>query len=125
MWNIVTDSSCDDIRFEEQREDILYQSVPFYLYTDNHEYVDDGNIVIPEMMEDLQKSKTARTSCPSPASFAEAFRKPGDVIAFTISSELSGSFRVPRLPASWSRKKSPESASPSLIRERTDLRLCS
>ena len=34
MWNIVTDSSCDDIRFEEQREDILYQSVPFYLYTD-------------------------------------------------------------------------------------------
>ena len=29
MWNIVTDSSCDDIRFEEKREDILYQSVPF------------------------------------------------------------------------------------------------
>ena len=93
MWNIVTDSSCDDIRFEEQREDILYQSVPFYLYTDTKEYVDDGSISVPEMMEDLKKSKTARTSCPSPASFAEAFRKPGDVIAFTISSELSGSFQ--------------------------------
>ena len=86
MWNIVTDSSCDDIRFEEQRDDILYQSVPFYLYTDTKEYVDDGSISVPEMMEDLKKSKTARTSCPSPASFAEAFRKPGDVIAFTISS---------------------------------------
>ncbi len=93
MWNIVTDSSCDDINFEEQREDILYQSVPFFLYTDRNEYVDDGSIAIPEMMEDMKKSKIARTSCPSPASFAEAFRKPGDVIAFTISSELSGSFQ--------------------------------
>ena len=93
MWNIVTDSSCDDIRFEEKREDILYQSVPFYLYTDQKEYVDDGTVSIPEMMAELQKSKTARTSCPSPAAFAEAFRKPGDVIAFTISSELSGSFQ--------------------------------
>lgn len=93
MWNIVTDSSCDDIRFEEKREDILFQSVPFYLYTDQKEYVDDGTISIPEMMDDLKKSKTAHTSCPSPAAFAEAFRKPGDVIAFTISSELSGSFQ--------------------------------
>ena len=66
MWNIVTDSSCDDIRFEEQREDILYQSVPFYLYTDTKEYVDDGSISVPEMMEDLKKSKTALLRLPLP-----------------------------------------------------------
>ena len=92
MWNIVTDSACDDINFEHSTPDIQYTSIPFTILTDKKEYVDDGSIDIPLLMSEIKKSRTLKTACPSPAAFHEAFSRLGDTLAFTISAALSGSF---------------------------------
>ena len=92
MWNIVTDSSCDDMNFEHSLPEIHYTRVPFLINTDSREYVDDGSVDIQALMADMKHSKVLKTACPSPASWHEAFSRPGDTYAFTISAALSGSF---------------------------------
>lgn len=92
MWNIVTDSSCDDINFEHSSPDIRYSSVPFFIHTDEKNFTDDGSIDIPEMISVMTRSRVAKTACPSPDAWKEEFQKPGNTIAFTISAELSGSY---------------------------------
>lgn len=92
MWNIVTDSSCDDIHFSHTSPDIRYDSVPFYLHTDEREFTDDGSIDMEELIAVMGKSKIAKTACPSPAAWKEHFSRPGNTLAFTISAELSGSY---------------------------------
>ena len=92
MWHIVTDSSCDDINFSHSSPDIRYDSVPFFLHTDAREFVDDRSINIEEMISVMEHSRVCKTACPSPAAWHEFFSLPGDTLAFTISSGLSGSY---------------------------------
>lgn len=96
MWNIVTDSSCDDLNFEHSATDIRYDSVPFYIHTDHREFVDDGSIDTEELIAVMSKSKIARTACPSPDLWLKHFQRPGNALAFTLSSALSGSYSSAR-----------------------------
>ncbi len=92
MWNIVTDSSCDTMDFKTTCPDISYSSVPFVISAGAHHYLDDDAIDIPDMVISLKGSKTAQTACPSPAAWHAQFEKAGNALAFTISSNLSGSY---------------------------------
>ena len=93
MWNIVTDSSCDTLDFETSWNDITYVSVPFIISSGGTDFVDDDTMDVPAMMAALKGDKDPKTSCPSPASWHGFFARPGNVLAFTISSELSGSYQ--------------------------------
>lgn len=95
VWNIVTDSSCDlrDLELPEGSIDIRYYTVPFIISVDNVDYVDDDDVNVSGMLEAMENSRQAsHTSCPSPHVWEEAFRREGNVIAITISKELSGSY---------------------------------
>ena len=92
-WNIVTDSSCDLKEFAAGDERVAFSSVPFVIRAGDMEFIDDEQLDTAAMVEALGQSKEAgRTSCPSPETWLERFRRAGSVIAVTISGNLSGSY---------------------------------
>lgn len=94
IWHIVTDSSCDLRQLHEKQGDIevRYTSVPFIITVESKDFVDDDDLVLEEMLSAMEISREAsHTSCPTPQSWEDAFRQEGNVIALTISKELSGS----------------------------------
>lgn len=93
-WHIVADSSCDLFALPDNAgADIDFATVPFSIRVGSKEYVDDDNISVEEMLTaNEQHSESAQTACPAPQLWAERFAAPGPVLAFTISSNLSGSY---------------------------------
>ena len=93
MWHIVTDSSCDLLQLPDHDEEISFSVVPFRIRIGEVDYCDDGHLSIEQMLTANETSSApAHTTCPSPQAWLERFSVPGPVIAFTISSALSGSF---------------------------------
>lgn len=67
--------------------------VPFKLYLDDMEIIDDENLDVIEFIENMIKSKTLpRTACPSPEEFMRKIKESGDSFIVTISSKLSGTY---------------------------------
>ncbi|MGX8728278.1 MAG: DegV family protein [Lachnospiraceae bacterium] len=92
-WNIVADSSCDLFDADLADAEIGFATIPFVIQIGEKEYLDDEELSVPEMLEEMERCKTAaRTACPSPALWAEAFQKAQKNIGITISKHLSGSF---------------------------------
>ena len=91
-WNIVTDSSCDLLPMSRQNGEIQISSVPFTITIGNQDFVDDENLDTQKMLLAMEREKSAsHTSCPSPNAWLRQFEKADNVIAITISSQLSGS----------------------------------
>ena len=91
-WHIVADTSCDLFSLEGET-DIGFSTVPFTIRVGDTEYIDDEHISVEEMLTANEThSESAQTACPSPEDWRACFEKPGPVIAFTISSALSGSY---------------------------------
>ena len=92
-WNIVTDSSCDLKQFAPEDERITFSKVPFVIRAADAEFIDDEHLSVEQMVAALSAIPEAgRTSCPSPETWLEKFQAEGNVIAVTISSNLSGSY---------------------------------
>lgn len=92
-WNIVADSSIDLFDLESEHKNIAFSTVPFAISVGETEYMDDSSLNIVEMMNAMKECKTAsRTACPSTGAWYEQFQKEGNVIAITITSNLSGSY---------------------------------
>ena len=93
QWNIVADSSCDLYDTELSDSEIGFITVPFVLQVGEREFLADAELSVPEMLEAMEHTKSAaRTACPSPARWEEAFRQADKNIGITISRHLSGSF---------------------------------
>ncbi len=94
-WTIVADSSCDLHSLPETEEsNISFVTVPFLISIDSVEYTDDLGLDTDEMLSRNESSSArGRTACPAPQAFLEAFGSEGNVLVFTISSALSGSYQ--------------------------------
>lgn len=93
IWHLVSDSASDLHTLEGCRDQMDFSSIPFTIRIGGTEYIDNEEIRIPEMIEANENhSEIAQTACPSPEAWLEKFSAPGPVIAFTISSALSGSY---------------------------------
>ncbi len=95
IWNIVVDSSCDieEFHYQDENCEIKYHSVPFVLTVGSTDYIDDENIVVNELVDAMEhEQKASKSACPSPQAWLEHFEKEGNVLAITISKELSGSY---------------------------------
>ena len=93
MWHLVSDTSSDLYTVEGGEGVFDFATIPFSIRIGGKEYTDDENINIDEMLTANENhAEQAQTSCPSPEEFGEKFRAPGPVIAFTISSALSGTY---------------------------------
>ena len=93
MWHIVSDSSCDLFQLPEQDADICFSTVPFSIHISGEEYRDDDRISVDQMLTANENSSAmAHTACPSPQDWLDQFSGDGPILAFTISSALSGSY---------------------------------
>ena len=73
--------------------DIDHAEVPFVISVDNTDYIDEPGIDIEKMLEHIANCRSGgRTSCPSPHAWLEAWGDAENVVAFTLSAALSGSY---------------------------------
>ena len=93
MWHLVSGTACDLYTLEGGEGKMDFTTIPFSIRIGGKEYIDDERMDIPGMLEANEThSEMAQTACPSPETWREKFSAPGPVIAFTISSALSGSY---------------------------------
>ncbi len=93
MWHIVADSSCDLFTLPEAGQDISFDTVPFTIRVGETEYTDDADLSVDEMLTANERLReAAQTACPATQLWADKFAVPGPVLAFTITSGLSGSY---------------------------------
>ena len=93
MWHIVSDTSCDLFSLEDGKGMIDFATIPFTIRIGDHEYTDDEKMPVDEMLTvNENHTEMAQTSCPSPDDWLAKFTPEGPVLAFTISSALSGSY---------------------------------
>lgn len=88
-YKIVSDSSSNLFALEQ----VEYANVPLKIITDEKEYVDEPGLDIPQMIEELKRTKSkSGTSCPNAHEWKEAFGDADAVFATTITGTLSGSY---------------------------------
>lgn len=92
-YHIVADSSCDLFTLPECPPDADFSTVPFSITIGEKTFIDDETMSVSMLLDaNEQRGVSAHTACPSAHDWVERFSVPGPVIAFTISSELSGSY---------------------------------
>ena len=85
---IAADSSCDLLTMDG----VDFVSVPLTVRTAVEEFRDDAALNVDAMVTTLRGTKGRTLSaCPNIADWESAFGESGDVLAFTITSSLSGS----------------------------------
>lgn len=95
IWNVVSDSSCDLRMASFQDSPVRFEIVPLRIQVGEREFIDNDELVIPEMLEAMAAEKAAAsTACPSPAAFARAFEAGDCTVCFTISANLSGTYNA-------------------------------
>ena len=93
MWHLVADTACDLYTLDGGEGTFDFTTIPFSIRIGGKEYIDDERMPIDEMLEANEThAEIAQTACPSPEDWRQKFSAPGPVIAFTISSALSGSY---------------------------------
>ena len=93
MWHIVSDTSCDLYMLEGGEGIFDFATIPFTIRIGGKEYIDNESMPVDEMLTANENhSEMAQTACPSPEDWRARFAAPGPVLAFTISSALSGSY---------------------------------
>lgn len=92
-WIIVADSSCELRQYQPASPDTLFATVPLKIRVGEREFVDNAQLDTAAMMQAMHNYNGASsTACPSPEEWAEKFMLADNVIALTISSNLSGSY---------------------------------
>lgn len=90
-WKLVSDSGCSLL--VPEKTDIDHAVVPFTISAHDTDYTDDADIDIEDMLRHIEESKSGgRTSCPSPHAWLKAWGDAENVIAFTLSAAMSGSY---------------------------------
>ena len=94
-WAIVADSSCNLRNYQPQAPDTQFAIAPLKINVGGREFIDDEALDVAELNRVVASEKTASSSaCPSVGEWAELFRRADNVIAITISANLSGSYEA-------------------------------
>lgn len=107
-WLIAADSSCDLLTLETHSEQIGFETVPFTVTVDGNDFEDDAALNTVTMVDAMERGTSSHTSCPSPGAWYECFMKADQVIAFTISSNLSGSLNSAQIARNMVLETHPE-----------------
>lgn len=94
-WMIVSDSSCEIRELERPAPGVQFALVPFKIRVGEREFVDLPTLNTQQMLQAMTDYNGASTTaCPSPEEWAKYFLQGDDVLALTISSNLSGSYNA-------------------------------
>lgn len=93
---IVSDSSADMLTLEG----VDFACAPLKIITDEREFTDDAELDTAEMAEYFSTYKgKSQTSCPNAADWIDAFGDAEEIVCFTITSGLSGSYNAASVAA--------------------------
>lgn len=91
QFRIAADSSCNLLTLNGAD----FVSVPLTIRTETEEFRDDASLDVDAMVSALRSTRgRSYSACPNVADWESAFGESGDVIAFTITSSLSGSYNA-------------------------------
>lgn len=94
-WAIVADSSCNLRDFTPQAPETTYCFAPLKINIAGVEYVDDAELDVDELNRKVaQETSASSSACPSVGEWSDLFRRAENVIAITISANLSGSYEA-------------------------------
>lgn len=94
-WCIAADSSCNLRLFTPTASGVAYRFAPLKVNVGGVEHTDDEALDLDAFLTQMAAEKVASSSsCPSAGEWAEIFRAYDNVIAVTISSNLSGSYEA-------------------------------
>ena len=94
-WAIIADSSCNLRGYQPTAPNTTYAFAPLKINVGGTEYVDDEQLDVAELNRRVAAEETASSSaCPSAGEWAELMRSADNVIAITISANLSGSYEA-------------------------------
>ncbi len=106
-WMLVTDSSCEYAATETDQ--MLFAKIPFTVTIGGADYVDDGSIVIPNMLDAMEACKEAsNSSCPSPDAWLKKFMQADQCIAVTMSAGVSGTYQSALLGSQMALEQCPD-----------------
>lgn len=92
-WAIIADSSCNLRDYIPTAPDCAYAFAPLKIQVAGEEYIDDASLDVAELNERVKTEPSATSSaCPSAGEWEELFQKADNIIAVTLSSNLSGSY---------------------------------
>lgn len=92
-WKIVTDSGASIRELETNNKEIDFDIVPLMINIGKDVYEDSPDLDVQNFLNTLKTTKQNTSSaCPSPEVYANRFVGAENVICFTLSSELSGSY---------------------------------
>ena len=106
---IASDSSCEIRTLPDTAPGVQFALVPFKIRVGEREFVDLPTLNTKAMLQAMTDYNGASaTACPSPEEWAEYFLLADNVFAFTISSNLSGSYNAAQLAAEEYQAEHPE-----------------
>lgn len=89
MTRFIADSSCDILSIEG----VDFQSVPLVISTDKHNFTDDNNLDIHNMLDILASHKgRSYTACPGIDAWLNSFNGADEIFVVTITSGMSGTY---------------------------------
>ena len=89
MTRFIADSSCDILSMEG----VDFQSVPLVISTDKHNFTDDNNLDIHNMLDILANHKgRSYTACPGIDTWLNSFSGADEIFVVTITSGMSGTY---------------------------------
>lgn len=91
-WKILTDTGSNIREIKELPENTTFDIIPLILHVDNEDFVDTPDLDTEMLVEKVSQSASSSSACPAPGAYAEKFSGAENVICFTLSSELSGSY---------------------------------
>lgn len=104
---VIADSSCEIP--EALKGEYPYVSVPFKLYVNEIEMVDDEQLDVIDFIDKMvSASNIPRSACPSPVDFQNEFEGEETAYVVTISSRLSGTYNSAMLAKSMYEEEHPD-----------------
>lgn len=92
-WAIVADSSCNLRSYQPTAPRCVFATAPLKIEVAGTEYVDDEHLDVNELNQHVAvESSASGSACPSVGEWEELFGLADNVLAITISSNLSGSY---------------------------------
>ena len=94
-WMIVSDTSCEIRELPAPAPGVQFALAPFKIRVGSRDYVDLPTLNVGQMLQAMTDFNGASTTaCPSPEEWAEYFLQADNVLALTISHNLSGSYNA-------------------------------
>lgn len=107
-WKIVTDSGSNIREIDNLPEGVDFDLIPLILHVDEKDFVDEPTLDVKELVDAVEKAPSSSSACPAPGVYAEKFKGADNVICFTISSNLSGSYNSAELGRTIALEENPD-----------------